>query len=116
VDLSAGQWQRIAIARALFRLGAGASVLVLDEPTANLDLRAETEIFDDLLVRTGRATSILVSHRFSSVRRADHIVVVEGGRVVERGGHDALVAADGRYAAMFAVQAERFDRAAVGGF
>ncbi|MDQ2586722.1 multidrug ABC transporter permease [Saccharothrix yanglingensis] len=109
-DLSGGQWQRIAIARALYALEAGATVLVLDEPTAALDVRAEVAFFDRFVELTRGVTSLLISHRFSSVRRADHIVVLDGGRVVERGSHDELVAADGRYARLFALQAERFAR------
>ena len=108
VDLSGGQWQRVAIARSLYALRRGAGVLVLDEPTAALDVRAEKEFFDRFVELTQGVTSLLISHRFSTVRRADHIVVVEGGRVVEQGDHDRLVAAGGRYAEMFRLQAERF--------
>ena len=107
-DLSGGQWQRIAIARALYALAAGAKVLVLDEPTAALDVRAEVAFFDRFVELTRGVTSLLISHRFSSVRRADHIVVVDGGRVVERGSHDELIAVGGHYARLFALQAERF--------
>ncbi|WP_158839863.1 ABC transporter ATP-binding protein [Saccharothrix deserti] len=107
-DLSGGQWQRIAIARALYALEAGAKVLVLDEPTAALDVRAEAAFFDRFVELTRGVTSLLISHRFSSVRRADHIVVLDGGRVVERGSHDGLIAAGGHYARLFALQAERF--------
>ncbi|WP_063747073.1 ABC transporter ATP-binding protein [Saccharothrix sp. NRRL B-16314] len=109
-DLSGGQWQRIAIARALYALEAGATVLVLDEPTASLDVRAEVAFFDRFVELTRGVTSLLISHRFSSVRRADHIVVVDGGRVVERGSHDELIAAGGHYARLFALQARRFAR------
>jgi ATP-binding cassette subfamily B protein len=111
VDLSGGEWQRIAIARALAATGRGASVLVMDEPTANLDVRAEAEIFDRVLDLTRGLTTILISHRFSTVRRADSICVLEGGRVVERGTHDELIASGGRYAAMFELQASRFQGA-----
>ncbi|MBB5872569.1 ATP-binding cassette subfamily B protein [Allocatelliglobosispora scoriae] len=111
-DLSGGQWQRIALARALHAVHSGASVLILDEPTAQLDVRAEVEFYDQFLTRTEGLTSIVISHRFSTVRRADHIVVLEHGTVVERGDHDSLLAADGRYAEMFHLQASRF--AAVG--
>ncbi|MCE6996417.1 ABC transporter ATP-binding protein/permease [Saccharothrix sp. S26] len=107
-DLSGGQWQRVAIARALYALAAGATVLVLDEPTAALDVRAEVAFFDRFVELTRGVTSLLISHRFSSVRRADHIVVVDGGRVVERGSHDELIAAGGHYARLFALQAQRF--------
>jgi ATP-binding cassette subfamily B protein len=108
VELSGGQWQRIALARGLYALQRGATVLVLDEPTANLDVRAEARLFEELLASTSGATTILVSHRFSSVRRAERIVVVEDGRITEDGDHDTLVAAGGSYAEMFRLQAERF--------
>jgi ATP-binding cassette subfamily B protein len=108
-DLSGGQWQRLAIARALYAVDAGARVLVLDEPTSALDIRAEVAFFDELAEVTGGATTILISHRFSSVRRADRIVVLEGGRVIEDGTHESLVAHGGRYAELFRLQAERFE-------
>jgi ATP-binding cassette subfamily B protein len=107
-DLSGGQWQRVALARALAAIDAGAGVLVLDEPTAALDVRAEAELFDNFLTVTRGLTTILVSHRLSSVRHADRIVVLDGGRIVEDGTHDELVAARQGYARMFALQAERF--------
>jgi ABC-type multidrug transport system fused ATPase/permease subunit len=107
-DLSGGQWQRVALARALAAIDAGAGVLVLDEPTAALDVRAEAELFDNFLTVTRGLTTILVSHRLSSVRHADRIVVLDGGRIVEDGTHDDLVAAGNGYARMFRLQAERF--------
>ncbi len=110
VDLSGGQWQRIALARALFAVEGGAKVLVLDEPTANLDVRAEAELYDRFLEITAGLTTILISHRFSTVRRADRIVVLERGSVAETGSHDELMAVDGLYARMFRVQADRFAR------
>ena len=115
-DLSGGQWQRIALARALFAAASGARVLILDEPTAALDVRAEAALYDRFLEITRGLTTIVISHRFSTVRRADRIVVLEEGRIVEDGTHDSLVAAGGRYAHMFALQAARFsDNAAVVG-
>lgn len=108
VDLSGGQWQRIALARALFAVQGGASVLVLDEPTAQLDVRAEVAFFDRFLELTQGLTSVIISHRFSTVRRAQRIVVLEGGRIVEQGSHEQLLASDGRYAELFELQARRF--------
>jgi len=107
-DLSGGQWQRIAIARALIAVEGGAGLLVLDEPTANLDVRAEVAFFDRFLELTRGVTSIVISHRFSTVRRADRIAVLEHGRVIEEGVHDELLARDGRYAELFRLQAARF--------
>ncbi len=107
-DLSGGQWQKIALARALLAAQGGAGVLVLDEPTANLDVRAEAELFDRILELTRDVTTILISHRFSSVRRADRIAVLSGGRIVEEGTHDELLAAGGLYARMFGLQATPF--------
>ena len=108
VDLSGGQWQRLALARAAFALNAGAGILILDEPTANLDVRSEIELFDRFLDMTQGATTVLISHRFSTVRRANRIVVLDGGRVAEDGSHDELMALGGRYAAAFRLQAERY--------
>jgi ATP-binding cassette, subfamily B, bacterial len=108
VDLSGGQWQRIALARAFFAVEAGARLLILDEPTAALDVRAEAELYNRFLELTEGLTTILISHRFSTVRRADYIVVLADGAVVEAGTHDELVARDGRYAEMFRLQAARF--------
>ena len=107
-DLSGGQWQRVALARALAAVKMGAGVVLLDEPTAQLDVRGEAEIFDRLLAATRLCTTILISHRFSTVRHADRICVLEHGRVIELGRHDELMALSGRYRTMFDLQAERF--------
>jgi ABC-type multidrug transport system fused ATPase/permease subunit len=107
-DLSGGQWQRIALARALCAVRMGAGLVLLDEPTAQLDVRGEAEIFDRILSATRHATTILISHRFSTVRHADRICVLEHGKVVELGSHDELMAAGGRYRTMFDMQASRF--------
>ena len=107
-DLSGGQWQRVALARALCSVQLGAGVVLLDEPTAQLDVRGEAEIFDRILSATRHTTTILISHRFSTVRHADRICVLERGRVVELGTHDELMAAGGRYRTMFDLQASRF--------
>ncbi len=107
-DLSGGQWQRVALARALFAVRHGARVLVLDEPTAHLDVRAEAEFFDRFLEITAGVTTIVISHRFSTVRRAEQICVLDGGRIAEHGTHETLLAGGDRYAAMFLAQAARF--------
>jgi ABC-type multidrug transport system fused ATPase/permease subunit len=108
VDLSGGQWQRVVLARALYAVRTGARVLVLDEPTAHLDVKTEFEVFDRLAAHRGDATVVLISHRLSTVRRADRIVLLSDGRIAEVGSHDELMALGGRYAEMFAIQAERF--------
>jgi ABC-type multidrug transport system fused ATPase/permease subunit len=107
-DLSGGQWQRVALARALCAVELGAGVVLLDEPTAQLDVRGEAEIFNRILAATRRATTILISHRFSTVRHADRICVLERGRVIELGTHTELMALGGRYRKMFDLQAQRF--------
>jgi ATP-binding cassette subfamily B protein len=107
-DLSGGQWQRVALARALAAVQAGAGLVLLDEPTAQLDVRGEAEIFDRLLAATRRCTTVLISHRFSTVRHADRICVLEQGRVIEVGTHEELMALGGRYRTMFDLQAQRF--------
>jgi ABC-type multidrug transport system fused ATPase/permease subunit len=108
VELSGGQWQRVALARALCAVGRGARLVLLDEPTAQLDVRGETEIFDRVLAATRHCTTIIISHRFSTVRHADRIAVLEHGKVIELGTHDELMARGGRYRTMFDVQASRF--------
>lgn len=111
VDLSGGQWQRIALARAIMAVQGGARVLILDEPTAHLDVRAEADVYDRFLDLTRGLTTIVISHRFSTVRRADRIVVLDGGRVTEDGSHEELVAANDQYARLFHKQAMRYDDA-----
>jgi ATP-binding cassette, subfamily B, bacterial len=107
-DLSGGQWQRIALARALFAVRHGATILVLDEPTAWLDARGEADFFDRFLEITSGTTTLIISHRFSTVRRADQICVLDEGRVLELGDHESLLAAGNRYAELFLLQAARY--------
>jgi ATP-binding cassette subfamily B protein len=102
VDLSGGEWQKIALARAYLR---DAQLLILDEPTASLDARSEREVFDRFAELTYDKMALLISHRFSTVRMADRIVVLEKGTLVEEGSHAQLLALGGRYAAMFEMQA-----------
>jgi ATP-binding cassette subfamily B protein len=102
VDLSAGQWQKIALARAYMR---DAQVLILDEPTASLDARAEYEVFLRFADLTRGRMAVLISHRFSTVRMADRILVLADGAIIEQGSHRQLVALGGRYAELFELQA-----------
>jgi ATP-binding cassette subfamily B protein len=111
VDASGGEWQRIAIARALFGLRHGAQVLIMDEPAASLDARAEAQLYDTFHELTAGATTIAISHRFATVRKAERVVVLDRGRIVEDGTHQDLITADGRYAELFRLQARRFEEA-----
>ncbi|MBT8085517.1 MAG: ABC transporter ATP-binding protein/permease [Woeseia sp.] len=105
-ELSGGQWQKIALSRAFMR--ADADILVLDEPTAAMDAASEAEVFEHFRKSSHDKMSILISHRFSTVRAADQIVVMEGGRIVERGNHESLLSMDGRYAHLFKLQARGY--------
>jgi ATP-binding cassette subfamily B protein len=105
VDLSGGEWQRLALARAYLR---DAQLLILDEPTAALDARAEYEVFERFYDLTVGKMTLLISHRFSTVRMADRIVVLENGKIVEEGKHDRLVQKGGVYAEMFELQASSY--------
>jgi ATP-binding cassette subfamily B protein len=106
VELSLGQWQKVALARAFMR--EEADILVLDEPTAALDAEAEHVVFERFRALTQGRTTILISHRFPTVRMADRIVVIDGGRIIEEGTHDALVKSGGRYAHLFSLQAQGY--------
>jgi len=110
-DASGGEWQRIAIARAMFGLRHGARLLIMDEPTASLDARAEAQLYDTFHELTAGATTIAISHRFATVRKAERVVVLENGRIIEDGSHEALIEAGGRYAELFHLQAKRFQEA-----
>jgi ATP-binding cassette subfamily B protein len=105
VDLSGGEWQKLALARAYLR---DAQLLILDEPTAALDARSEFEVFERFADLTFGKMALLISHRFSTVRMADRIVVLEGGQIVEQGNHAQLMELSGRYAAMFEMQAASY--------
>jgi ATP-binding cassette subfamily B protein len=105
VDLSGGEWQKIALARAYFR---DAQLVILDEPTASLDARSEKEVFERFAELTECKTALLISHRFSTVRMADRIVVLENGKIAEQGAHDQLMSLGGRYATMFEMQASNY--------
>ena len=102
-ELSGGQWQKIALARAFMR--SDADILILDEPTAAMDAEAEMNIFNHFRSLTQDRMVVLISHRFSTVRMADKIIVMASGEIIEQGSHEQLLAADGRYAHLFALQA-----------
>jgi ATP-binding cassette subfamily B protein len=105
VDLSGGEWQKMALARAYLR---EAQILILDEPTASLDARSEYEVFQRFAELTEDKMALLISHRFSTVRMADRIVVLEDGRIAEEGNHEQLIELGGRYSGMFELQAASY--------
>ncbi|MGH8223223.1 MAG: ATP-binding cassette domain-containing protein, partial [Woeseiaceae bacterium] len=105
-ELSGGEWQKVALSRAFMR--SEADILVLDEPTASMDAAAEAAIYEHFRALTKGRIAILISHRFSTVRMADHIVVLEDGRIVERGSHAELMQANGHYAHLFRLQARGY--------
>jgi ATP-binding cassette, subfamily B, bacterial len=105
-ELSGGQWQKIALARAFMR--SRADILVLDEPTAAMDAEAEANIFEHFRDLAGNRIAILISHRFSTVRMADQIIVIQDGRIVEHGSHEQLMTLDGHYAHLFSLQAQGY--------
>jgi ATP-binding cassette subfamily B protein len=105
-ELSGGQWQKIALSRAFMRRDA--DILILDEPTAAMDAAAEVQVFDHFRATSRDKITILISHRFSTVRAADHIVVIDQGHIAEAGNHDELMRQDGQYARLFNLQARGY--------
>jgi len=105
IDLSGGQWQKLALARAFYR---NAPLLILDEPTSAIDTKAEFEIFQKVQSLQKDKTVIIISHRFSTVRNADRILVLEGGKIIEEGDHKALMAKKGLYEELFTLQAQGY--------
>ena len=105
VELSVGQWQKMALARGFFR---NAPILILDEPTASIDAKAEAEIFNRVEKLSKDKTVIIISHRFSTVRNADKIYVIDNGRIVESGNHQQLIKLNGQYATLFNLQAKGY--------
>ncbi|BCW08025.1 ABC transporter ATP-binding protein [Arthrobacter sp. NtRootA1] len=108
-DLSGGQWQKLAVLRSVFASSQGRNLIVLDEPTANLDVRSETSFFEQIIGLIKPASVVLISHRLSTVRPADRIVFLANGQIIEEGSHDDLIALQGRYATLFQLQASRFE-------
>ena len=105
-ELSGGQWQKVALSRAFMR--SKADILILDEPTAAIDAKAEADIFAHFAELTANRISIIISHRFSTVRRADHIIVLEKSKIMEQGSHEELLELGGQYATLFKLQAEGY--------
>ena len=105
-ELSGGQWQKIALSRAFMR--SDADILVLDEPTAAMDASSEAEVFEHFRKASSNKMTILISHRFSTVRAAAQIIVIHHGEILERGDHESLLAADGQYAHLFKLQAKGY--------
>lgn len=107
-DLSGGQWQRLTLARAILAARRGKRVLILDEPTSQYDVRGETNFYNTVMAELAGVTVVLITHRLSTVRRADRIALLQDGQISEVGTHDELLDHGGAYAAMFRVQADRF--------
>ena len=104
-NISGGQWQRLGIARAFFR---SPNILILDEPTSSVDAKSEYEIFRSIIKKQQGKSTVIISHRFSTVRRAEKIIVLDHGKIIEQGTHSELIAQDGVYKEMFELQAEGY--------